>query len=97
LDYERTLKSFERAFLGFALEMHRGRLNQTAKTLGMSAATLSRRVSELSLRDALAHSASAKNGFILANTGNARKRDCTQNEIQANNRSSRDFSVLMAT
>lgn len=96
LDYEKTLSCFERAFLGFALEMHRGRLNRTARTLGMSPATLSRRVSELDLRSALTHSASAKNGFILENTGNARKKDCTQNEIQANNRSSRDFSAFSA-
>lgn len=97
LDYSKTLKCFERAFLAFALDLHRGRLNQTAKTLGMSAATLSRRVGELGLRSALAHSASANNGFNLSNTGNARKRDCTQNEIQANNRSSRVFSANLSS
>ena len=44
LDYHLALASFEREFLRRALERHRGRVNRTAASIGLSKTTLIRRI-----------------------------------------------------
>lgn len=49
--FHETVARFERAYLKKALEMNRGRVNQTARTIGLSKATLIRRIKDFRLRE----------------------------------------------
>lgn len=51
-DYRETLSRFERAYLKLALERNRGRVNQTARDIGLSKATLIRRIRAYGLMNA---------------------------------------------
>jgi len=49
-DYLKMMRSFESTYLRYMLKRHHGKLSQTAKKIGMSKATLFRRVRDLELR-----------------------------------------------
>lgn len=50
MDYYRSLREFERLYLERALRRHRGRINQTARLIGMNKTTLIRRLRALDIR-----------------------------------------------